>query len=371
MATNLTHLTNGPPISTPLAAAVLNRDMARVAALLAGGADADVNQPIGRLARGVTPLHCVCHDGHTEGVTVLLAAGANVNQASDDGCTPLYVACQRGHTEVVTKLIEANADVNQAREAGATPLYIACVNGHTDVVTTLLAANTDVNQAKNNGFTPLFIACYHGHLGCVQLLSSYSASRTFTINGNDTTAETVATAAGHFDIANWLSRSRRWSELHHLKVLTPERTLALLRDDFEDIHRAAGPGGPTPLWIADALAAKGEAAEGTAAFLVLQAAKPWSRKTHKYFPAAARARAVELWPWGFRFSRQFPREEQAMFDVWMTIVMPMEVTRAYTRPGPQRALLKVTTGAFDAATGRVTVHLPDGQAISVDATSLK
>ena len=60
-----------------------------------------------------------------------------------------------------------------------------------------------------------------------------------------------------------------------------------------------------------------------------------------------------------------------MYDVWMTIVMPMEVTRTYTRPGPQRALLKVTTGAFDAATGRVTVHLPDGQAISVDATSLK
>ena len=331
MATNLTHLTNGPPISTPLAAAVLNRDMARVAALLAGGADADVNQPIGRLARGVTPLHCVCHDGHTEGVTVLLAAGANVNQASDDGCTPLYVACRRGHTEVVTKLIEANADVNQAREAGATPLYIACVNGHTDVVTTLLAANTDVNQAKNNGFTPLFIACYHGHLGCVQLLSSYSASRTFTINGNDTTAETVATAAGHFDIANWLSRSRRWSELHHLKVLTPERTLALLRDDFEDIHRAAGPGGPTPLWIADALAAKGEAAEGTAAFLVLQAAKPWSRKTHKYFPAPARARAAELLRVGQWFKR-LPSDFPIQFEVWEVFVMPHMVTRDYKPP---------------------------------------
>ena len=44
--------TNGPPISTPLAAAVLNRELARAAALLAGGAD--VNQQIGRAARGVT-----------------------------------------------------------------------------------------------------------------------------------------------------------------------------------------------------------------------------------------------------------------------------------------------------------------------------
>ena len=145
-----------------------------------------------------------------------------------------------------------------------------------------------------------------------------------------TRPETI-TAAGHFDIANWLSRSRRWSELHHLKVLTPERTLALLRDDFEDIHRAAGPGGPTPLWIADALAAKGEAAEGTAAFLVLQAAKPWSRKTHKYFPEPARARAAELLRVGQWFKR-LPNDFPIPFEVFEVFVMPHMVTRDYQPP---------------------------------------
>ena len=60
-----------------------------------------------------------------------------------------------------------------------------------------------------------------------------------------------------------------------------------------------------------------------------------------------------------------------MYDVWMTIVMPMEVTRAYTRPGPQRVLVKATAGENDPATGRVEVHLPGGQTISVDAASLK
>ena len=73
---------------------------------------------------------------------------------------------------------------------------------------------------------------------------------------------------------------------------------------------------------------------GTAAFLVLEAAKPWSRKTHKYFPDPARARAVELWPWAFRFSRQprFAGAEQAMFDVWMTGVLGHAVTRDYRPP---------------------------------------
>ena len=61
------------------------------------------------------------------------------------------------------------------------------------------------------------------------------------------------------------------------------------------------------------------------------AASAWSRKTHKYFPAEARARAVELWRWGFRFSRlhSFAGAEQAVFDLWMTSVMAHAVTRDY------------------------------------------
>ena len=96
---------------------------------------------------------------------------------------------------------------------------------------------------------------------------------------------------------------------------------------MEGVPRAAGPGD-----------SRGRAASDTAAFLVLEAAKPWSRKTHKYFPEPARARAVELWPWGFRFSRRFPREEQAMYDVWMTIVMGQAVTRNYGRFGPSPSI---------------------------------
>ena len=39
--------------------------------------------------------------------------------------------------------------------------------------------------------------------------------------------------------------------------------------------------------------------------------------------------------------------------------------------GPQRVLVKATAGEYDPATGRVAVHLPGGQTISVDAASLK
>ena len=207
---------------------------------------------------------------------------------------------------------------------------MACFKGHTEIVAKLLAANATVDRTKNDGDTPMVYACEYGHLDIVQLLSSYGANRAF-INFGDT-AELVATDEGHHDLLAWLVRTRLWSTpLHHLELLTPERALALLRAGA-DIHAAAHPGGPTPLSLAQALAAAGGAAEGTAAFLVLEAAKPWSRKTHKLFPAAARARAVELWPWGFRISRQFAGAEQAVFDVWMTGVMAHAVTRDHQPP---------------------------------------
>ena len=258
------------------------------------------------------------------------------------GATPLYFACREGHTGVVTKLLAVNANVELADNEGFTPLFVACGVGRTEVVAKLLAANADVEQPSDEGATPMAIACQEGHLGCVQLLSSYGANRNFPFPAPEDTAEGVANAHGRHDIVAWLVRTRLWSTpLHHLEFLTPERALALLHAGA-DIHAAAEPGGPTPLSLAQDLAAAGRAAEGTAAFLVLEAAKPWSRQTHKYFPDPARARAVELWPWAFRFSRQprFAGAEQAMFDVWMTIVMAHAVTRGYQPPRRSARLAK-------------------------------
>ena len=85
------------------------------------------------------------------------------------------------------------------------------------------------------------------------------------------------------------------------------------------------------LSLARALEAAGGAKEGTAAFLVLEAAKPWSRKTHKYFPEPARARAAELLRVGQWFKR-LPSDFPIQFEVWEVFVMPHMVTRDYQPP---------------------------------------
>ena len=283
---------------TPLIGAARRGRTADVVALLADGAD--VNEPNGS---GATALWVASGLGHAEVVTTLLAANADVNLAQNDGITPLLIASCDGHTEIVKKLLAANADVNQPRNGGRTPLYIASSMGHIEVVAELLAANASVNQASSAGVTPLSIACRCGKLGAVQLLSAYGASRTFDGEAPWDTAEHIAAYNGSRKLAAWLRTTRLCSTPLHFLVSTnylvgrelimPKRALALLRAGA-DIHAAAEPGGPTPLSLAQALAAAGGAAEGTAAFLVLEAAKPWSRKTHKYFPEPARARAADL-----------------------------------------------------------------------------
>ena len=64
---------------------------------------------------------------------------------------------------------------------------------------------------------------------------------------------------------------------------------------------------------------------------VLEAAKPWSRKTHKYFPGPARARAVELLRVGQWFKR-LPSDFPIPFEVFEVFVMPHMVTRDYQPP---------------------------------------
>lgn len=280
---------------------------------------------------GVTALLVASQNGHTAVVAELLAAGSAsvVNDATHAGATPLLIACQEGHADVVTSLLAAGAAIDQAANDGASPLCIACAEGHAAIASTLCAAGAAVNRANDNGLTPMCLACIEGHLECVQALSSYGASRTATVQGTAFTAEEVATEENHPAIAAWLAASWQWSTpLHHLSIIDTTRARALLRGGA-DVRAAAAAGGPTPLSLAQKLDAAGEAPDGSAAHLVLKAARPWSPANHVLFPAAARARAVTLMRIGFRFSR-LPRYETVaggLFELWVAHVMPHAVAR--------------------------------------------
>ena len=304
-------------------------------------------------------LLIACDENNVELTSMLLAAGAEVNLVrKTPPWTPLWTAIRHGNAELVSVLLAAGAEVNQVARPGPgamnrvltnqvygwTPLLAALTNltFPTEIVSMLLEAGAAVDQAKDRE-TPLFTAIVKGQTDCAMLLSSYGASRSFSTDRLDIflnpdarqTASSQAAHYGHADLAAWFVNSSQWTTpLHHLTIIGATRTRALLRAGADLEAAAEADGGTTPLSLARALQQAGEAGEDTAAGLVLNAAKPWSQQTHALFPAAARARAVELMLLGHRLSREsvqwgpsFVGAEVSLFDAWMVGVLPQAVQR--------------------------------------------
>jgi ankyrin repeat protein len=142
-----------------------------VNALIATGAD--VNKASND---GSTPMYSASSQGHLEVVQALIAAGADVNKANNDGYTPMFLTSHYGHLEVVQALIAAGADVNKASNHGSTPICWASYDGRLEVVQALIAAGADVNKAGNIGYTPISMASSLGHLEVVQALLAAGAT---------------------------------------------------------------------------------------------------------------------------------------------------------------------------------------------------
>lgn len=78
-----------------------------------------------RDADGSTPLHCACWKGHDSVVTVLLAAGADVNAENSNehwGTTPLHAAAHANQKKIAELLIAHGANINARNLNNRTPL---------------------------------------------------------------------------------------------------------------------------------------------------------------------------------------------------------------------------------------------------------
>jgi len=222
--------------------------------------------------------------------------------------------------------------------------YPAYANAHPvhEIVTLLLEHGASANTPDHHGYTPMAYACLINNLDTVQLLSSYGARRSFPpyiFRPGELVpafhhllfpraAEEIAGRA----IKAWLVKTQAWkTPLHHVALITGPRALALLRNGAT-IDQADVLGEPTPLSLAMELEAEGAAPEGSAPALVLLAAAPWRRATHRLFPTEARSYAVQLLLLGHNLSRQLElaaAAQQGMLDPWVDNIMPRLVVREY------------------------------------------
>jgi ankyrin repeat protein len=99
---------------------------------------------------GMTALMFAARDGDLESVTLLLAAGANINDCSPVGDTALMLAARNDRTPVALLLLEKGADPNIA-EAGHTALHLAVARKNHELLQALLAHAASPNVRLTKG----------------------------------------------------------------------------------------------------------------------------------------------------------------------------------------------------------------------------
>ena len=139
------------------------------------GLDCNEKYSSGLTQKRITGLHIASEIGHTETVSQLIAAGADLHRSCLDGAIPLHIASQQGQAKVVRILIAAGTDIDRNYLDGATPLFIASQHGHTEVVRILLEAGANIDKSRDKGTTPLLVATKNNRTEVVKRLIAAGA----------------------------------------------------------------------------------------------------------------------------------------------------------------------------------------------------
>ena len=102
---------------------------------------------------GSTALLFAARSGDADSARLLIAAGADINDALPDGASALVVAAHSGHGGVAALLLEKGADPNAA-DVGYTALHAAVLRSDLDLVKSLLAHRANPNAQITKG-TPV------------------------------------------------------------------------------------------------------------------------------------------------------------------------------------------------------------------------
>ncbi|XP_067674787.1 ankyrin repeat, PH and SEC7 domain containing protein secG-like [Haliotis asinina] len=221
--------------------------------LLAAGANPNVCD-----INNCTPLLLASTEGFSHVVKLLCQANCNPNIANDSvKKTPLHILSFKGHSDCISDLLLAGADINLLDSEFHTPLWYAVSNWRLEVVKLLLKANSQVDTYQcQKGIPedtcPVQLAITKGNTAVLKM---------FIVSGFDTVhlRENLQSSDLPFDLLNdlwfWLQKvkqtmtlkqlCRRWIRHHHgirlfhdlslMPIPQGLRDFVLLKE-LDDIH---------------------------------------------------------------------------------------------------------------------------------------
>ncbi|WP_051671918.1 MULTISPECIES: ankyrin repeat domain-containing protein [unclassified Agrobacterium] len=125
---------------------------------------------------GFQPVHLLDTYPDEEVLDLLLANGADINAANDEGVTILHIVTD---PDAVPLLIGRGANIEARDKRGWTPLIMQANNQQNgpDVVAALLAHGADPNAEGHNGETALSFARETGDGSFIEVLTANGAAK--------------------------------------------------------------------------------------------------------------------------------------------------------------------------------------------------
>ena len=164
---------------------------------------------------------------------ILLEAGANVNDISDDGDPALMVATYANYTNIVKLLLEYNVNVHYSNSLGYQALHIAAWNGFIAILALLLNAGALPDVCTHDQNTPMSLAAHGNHFPVVEMLMSKGCNvnnadkdldtplHYAAFNGNMACVEKLLDNGADPEAVNRLDATPLWNAVYqgHLNVV--------------------------------------------------------------------------------------------------------------------------------------------------------
>jgi ankyrin repeat protein/predicted Ser/Thr protein kinase len=142
----------------PLIKAIDEGRMDDARSLIAKGADVNAAKENGITALMQAAMGSAYLPDNVPAVKMLLEKKANVDAQDKRGLTALHHAIAEGKPDAANLLLDAKANLNMKDAAGMTPLLASIEYGRSPIMKTLLDRGADIEIADVNGTTPLMRA---------------------------------------------------------------------------------------------------------------------------------------------------------------------------------------------------------------------